>query len=78
LGLSVPLLLVLVVALRKRVSRLYVSFPLMLIANFLVMLFGLALDSASSTPDELSHRPLMIVYFFVVVWVGGASALTLM
>ena len=78
LGLSVPLLLVLVVGLRKRASRLHVLFPVMLVANFLVMLFGLALDSASSTPDELSHRPLMIVYFFVLTWVGGASALTLM
>jgi hypothetical protein len=31
----------------------------------------------SSTPDELSHRPLMIVYFFVVSWVGGALGLLL-
>jgi hypothetical protein len=31
----------------------------------------------SSTPDELLHRPLMIVYFFVVAWVGGAFGLSL-
>jgi hypothetical protein len=49
----------------------------LLIANFLVMFFGLALDRASSTPDELSHRPVMIVYFFVVSWVGGAAGLAL-
>lgn len=78
LGLFLPLLLLLVVRLRKRASLLYVLFPLMLIANFLVMFFGLALDHASSTPDELSHRPLMIVYFFVVTWVGGALGYTLM
>jgi hypothetical protein len=72
LGLFAPVLVILVVRLRKRTSPLYLLFPLMLIANFLVMFFGLALDSASSTPDELSHRPLMIVYFFVVTWVGGA------
>jgi hypothetical protein len=52
-------------------------FPLFLIGNFLLMFFGLALDFDSSTPDELSHRPLMIVYFFVVGWVGGALGLML-
>lgn len=78
LGLFVPLLLILVVRLRGRTSTLHVLFPLLLIANFLVMFFGLALDPASSTPDELSHRPVMIVYFFVVTWVGGALGFTLM
>jgi len=78
LGVFVPLLLILVVRLRKRTPLLYVLFPLLLIANFLVMFFGLALDLASSTPDELSHRPVMIVYFFVVTWVGGAIGITLM
>ena len=78
LGLFLPLLLILVVRLRRRTPLLYVLFPLMLIANFLVMFFGLALDLASSTPDELSHRPVMIVYFFVVTWVGGALGSILM
>jgi len=78
LGVFLPLLLILVVRLRRRTSLLYLLFPLMLIANFLVMFFGLALDHASSTPDELSHRPIMIVYFFVVTWVGGALGFTLM
>jgi hypothetical protein len=54
-----------------------VVFPLLLIANFLAMFFGLALDFSSSTPDELSHRPIMIVYFFVVSRLGGAAGLTL-
>ena len=53
------------------------SFPLLLIANFLAMFLGLALDFRSSTPDELSHRPVMIVYFAVVAWVGGAVGLLL-
>ena len=78
LGLFLPLLLILVVRLRGRTPLLYVLFPLMLIANCLVRFFGLALDLASSTPDELSHRPVMIVYFFVVTWVGGALGSTLM
>ena len=36
------------------------------------MFFGLELDFTRSTPDELSHRPVMIVYFFIVTWIGGA------
>jgi hypothetical protein len=77
LGLLLPLLVIMVFRLRGRTTLLYVLFPLLLIANFLVMFFGLALDSTSSTPDELSHRPVIIVYFFVVTWVGGAVGLTL-
>jgi hypothetical protein len=77
LGMFVPSLLVLVVCLRKRTSALLLSFPLLLVANFLAMFLGLALDFRSSTPDELSHRPVMIVYFVVVAWVGGAAGLLL-
>ncbi len=77
LGLFVPLLVILIVYLRKRAPLLQVLFPLLLIANFLVMFFGLALDFGSSTPDELSHRPVLIVYYFVVTWVGGAAGLAL-
>jgi hypothetical protein len=77
LGLFVPLLVVLVIALGKRTPPLYVVFPLLLIVNFLAMFFGLALDFDRSTPDELSHRPVMIVYFFVVTFVGGALGVTL-
>ena len=72
LGLVLPLLVILVIRQQRRMPLLYVAFPLLLIVNFLVMFFGLALDFESSTPDELSHRPIMIVYFFVVAWVGGA------
>ncbi len=78
LGLFVPLLVVLVIRLRGRVPLLHLLFPLLLIANFLIMFFGLALDFDSSTPDELSHRPVMIVYFFVAAWVGAALGSTLL
>lgn len=78
LGLFAPLLVILVIRRRRRTPLLQLLFPLALIANFLVMFFGLALDMSSSTPDELSHRPLMIVYFFVVTWVGGALGSTLL
>jgi hypothetical protein len=77
LGVFGPLFLGLVLLLRKRLRALYLAFPLLLLLNFLVMFFGLALDFESSTPDELSHRPVMIVYFFIVAWVGGALALVL-
>ena len=77
LGLFVPLLVILAIRLRKRTPPVLVLFPLLLVANFLAMLLGLALDLQSSTPDELSHRPIMIVYFVVVAWVGGAAGLLL-
>jgi len=76
-GLFPPLLVILAVHLRKRTPPVLVLFPLLLVANFLAMFLGLALDFQSSTPDELSHRPLMIVYFVVVAWSGGAAALLL-
>jgi hypothetical protein len=75
LGLFAPLLLIFAICLRKRASALLVLFPLLLVANFLAMFLGLALDLRSSTPDELSHRPVMIVYFVVAAWVGGAAGL---
>lgn len=74
-GVLLPLLLGLVVALRKRMTLLELCFPLLLLLNFLVMFFGLALDFERSTPDELSHRPVMLVYFFVTGWVGAALGL---
>jgi hypothetical protein len=78
LGLLALLLPVLAVRLRKRSSAALVSFPLLVVANFLAMFLGLALDLRSSTPDELSHRPIMIMYFVVVAWVGGAAGLLLL
>jgi hypothetical protein len=77
LGLFAPLLAILAIRLRKRTSPLFVIFPLMLTANFLAMFLGLALDFGSSTPDELSHRPVMVMYFGVAAWVGGAAGLLL-
>ena len=77
LGFLAPLLMILAIRLRKRTSQVLVLFPLLLVANFLAMFLGLALDLRSSTPDELSHRPIMIMYFVVVAWVGGAAGLLL-
>jgi hypothetical protein len=78
LGLFAPLLVVLAVRLRRSAFPLFVLFPLLLVANFLVMFFGLALDFSRSTPDELSHRPVIVMYFVVVAWIGGAGGLLLL
>jgi hypothetical protein len=75
LGLVAPVYLMLAICLRKRLAALHILFPLLLLLNFLFMFFGLALDFSSSTPDELSHRPVMIVYFFTASWIGGATGL---
>jgi len=77
LGLFAPLLVILAIHLRRRTAPLFVLFPLLLIANFLAMFLGLALDFSRSTPDELSHRPVIMMYFGVVAWVGGAAGLSL-
>jgi hypothetical protein len=77
LGVFAPLLVILAIRLRNRTPGVSVLFPLLVVANFLAMFFGLALDMRSSTPDELSHRPVMIVYFIVASWVGGAAGLLL-
>jgi len=78
LGLFLPLLVILVIGQRARISRILRLFPLLLIVNFLAMFFGLALDFSRSTPDELSQRPVMVMYFFVVTWVGAALGLSLL
>jgi len=78
LGIFLPLLAILAIRLRKRTAPALVLFPLLVVANFLAMFLGLALDLRSSTPDELSHRPVMILYFVVVAWVGGAAGLLLL
>ncbi len=78
LGLVAPLLVILAIRLRRHAPALLVLFPILLIANFLAMFFGLALDFSRSTPDELSHRPVMVMYFGVMAWVGGAAGLSLL
>jgi hypothetical protein len=78
LGLFAPLLVILAIRRRRHAPPLLVLFPILLIVNFLAVFFGLALDFSRSTPDELSHRPVMVMYFGVVAWVGGAAGLSLL
>jgi hypothetical protein len=63
-------------ALRRRVPLAILMFPALVLANYLAMAFGLALDTKGiGSPDELLNRPLVWAYFLVVAWSGGAAFL---
>lgn len=73
LGAFLPLLIVLVPLVRKRTTPVLLLFPIGLIGSFVTMALGLARDNHGvGTPEELLHRPFMIMYFAVVAWSGGA------
>lgn len=60
-------------ALRRRVPLAILMFPALVLANYLAMAFGLALDTKGiGSPDELLNRPLVWAYFVVAAWSGGA------
>ena len=47
-------------------------FPLLVIANYLVMAMFLAFDSSGiGSPVELKHRPFAWAYFVIATWIGG-------
>jgi hypothetical protein len=78
-GLILPGLVGLLLYLRRRVSPLLVLFPLFVTANFLLMALGLKLDERHvGTPEELQHRPFLLLYFALVAWAGGAAAFALL
>jgi hypothetical protein len=57
---------------RKRVGLPLLCFPLLAVANYLVMAIGLAQDSRGvGTPDELLNRPLVWAYFVVAALGAG-------
>ncbi len=59
---------------RKRVTSEAWLFPLLVMANYLAMALGLAMDSNQvEAPDELLHRPLVWAYFAVAAWTAGAG-----
>lgn len=48
-------------------------FPVLIMANYLVMALGLAVDDRTNhMPEELLHRPLVWAYFVVAAWTLGA------
>jgi len=54
---------------RSKFAPALVWFPILVLANYLVMAIGLALDSRKiGTPDEMLNRPLVWAYFIVGSW----------
>lgn len=59
---------------RARIGVPLLSFPLLVVANYLLMSMGLAPDSRSvGSFDELLNRPLVWAYFVLAVWTSGAA-----
>jgi hypothetical protein len=49
-------------------------FPILVVATFVVMATGMAVDDRRlGMPEELLHRPLVWAYFIVVVWTMSAA-----
>jgi len=58
----------------KRITKEAWLFPLLVMANYLVMALGLAMDRKEvGAPDELLNRPLVWAYFAVAAWTAGAA-----
>ena len=58
---------------RKETDKSVLYFPVIIIANYLVMSLGLAFDAhGTAMRDELLHRPFVWACFVVIVWTGGA------
>jgi len=60
-------------AVRTKTTRAVFYWPIFLVANYMLMAMGLALDTHGvAMPEELLNRPVVWVYFAVVAWtVGG-------
>ena len=59
---------------RARTQAAVWAFPLLVIANYLTMALGLAMDAKGiGSPDELLNRPLVWAYFVVAAWTAGAA-----
>jgi hypothetical protein len=78
-GLFVPAIVFLLIRFRFRLPRLLWVFPILIASNFLLMALGLAFDLPGiGTPDELPHRPFVVMYFAVMAWTGGLVGWTLL
>jgi hypothetical protein len=74
LGLWLPVLALLLVAGRRRLPLPMLAFPLLVLANYLIMSSGLALDTHGvGTVDELLNRPLVWAYFAIAAWCAAAG-----
>lgn len=74
LGLWLPVAALLLAAGRRRWPLAVRMFPLLVVANYLVMATGLALDTHEvGTVDELQNRPLVWAYFVLAAWCAAAA-----
>ena len=61
-------------SLKGRVTRVVLWFPFFIVANYLVMSMGLAIDSHDIVHfDELLNRPMVWAYFAIVAWTAGGG-----
>jgi hypothetical protein len=73
LGFFLPVTIFLLLRYRRALPRVQLFFPILIATNFLLMALGLAFDNRHiGSPEELPHRPFMLMYFMVVAWTGGA------
>jgi hypothetical protein len=78
-GLFVPAVLFLLIRFHLQIPRLLWLFPILIAGNFLLMALGLAFDYRGiGAPDELPHRPFVVMYFAVMAWTGGLVGWTLL
>ena len=63
--------------LRRQFEPVVWLFPILIVATFLVMSTGMAVDNRRvGMPEEILHRPLVWAYFVIVVWtIAGAYRL---
>lgn len=60
------------VLVKARVRAAAFFLPLCVLANYIIMFLGLALDKKKiGGPDELLHRPFVWAYFVIVAWTGA-------
>lgn len=58
---------------RKKIVPMIILFPLFVIANYVIMAVGLAIDTRGvGAPEELLNRPLSWAYLVIVSWTAGA------
>ena len=68
------LLAIVLLMLRRSADPAVLLFPVFVVANYVFMALGLALDDrGTATPEDLLNRPLVWAYFAVVVWVAGGA-----
>ena len=73
-GLWLVAMPVLAAAARKKIPSPILALPFLVLATYLIMTVGLALDDRGiGTPDELLNRPLVWAYFVVAAWTAGCA-----